>query len=105
MAIPSVAVERHRQASPSLFHADNGCVRSWQHDRVGPYHMIVLAIDPLLRSQVGRGEQTFEQRCPYRGVFAFWSAGFEIGDPRLEIRDSRGDLGSYIIRVALDCAL
>src|SRR5262249_28334139 len=48
VAVTPVAIERHRQGAPRLFHPQRRRVGTRRHDRVRPHHVVVLAIDPTL---------------------------------------------------------
>src|SRR6266540_1982110 len=47
-AVTPVAIERHRQGAPRLFHPQRRRVGTRRHDRVRPHHVVVLAVDPAL---------------------------------------------------------
>jgi hypothetical protein len=53
--VAAIAIQAHRQRFLGSFDANHGCVAARKLDRVGPYHMVVLLIDPLLGGKIWRG--------------------------------------------------
>src|SRR6185503_18555699 len=57
-AVTTIAIECHRQCASSFLDPDDGSISAGQDRGVGPYHVIILAIDPVFGSDVaGRKER------------------------------------------------
>ena len=56
-AVAAISIERHRQRATRFLDSHHCGVSARQHRRVGPDHVIVLAIDQLLGSEIGSGEK------------------------------------------------
>ena len=82
-----------------LLDPDHCCVRAGQDHRVGPHHVVILAIDPLFRGQIGRSEHLGEQLAERLGLGRSRSAA--RGD---RCGDLRGDIG-LVDRDSLEGAL
>ena len=59
VAITAVAIDRERQSFAGSFDTDHRSVRTRRDHGVAPDELIVLPVNPLLRGDVGRGQQLF----------------------------------------------
>src|SRR5580693_6267807 len=60
VAIPRIGVEAHGQRSPRFFDPKHGGVGARHHNRVGPHHVVVLMVNPLLARNVWRRQDLYK---------------------------------------------